>query len=101
MDPEVINTTPVKIKKIDRIKNKTRNFFSSKKNVGLLVLIVALFVGGGAVYYKNNQSQSLSPNNTLGVNSESQQKENEDIIKKAGELTVIPENETPEIATIA
>jgi hypothetical protein len=73
-----------------------------RKHAGLLLFaLVILVIGGGAFIYRN-QAAKPGLNNTLGAQSEKEQdKQNEDIMKKVQELTLVPLNETPEIAEIA
>lgn len=66
-----------------------------KKNITLVLALVAL-LGAGSGYYFYSQFQELK-SNPQAIND----KENKELVAKLGQLMVLPENEQPTIATVA
>jgi hypothetical protein len=68
---------------------------SLRKNLTLLLLVIAL-AGAGSAYYFYNQFQELKQNPQALTD-----KENDQLVAKLGQLMVLPTNEQPTIATVA
>jgi hypothetical protein len=66
-----------------------------RKNISLVLLVIAL-VGAGTSYYYYNQFEQLKAN-PQAVSD----KENQQLVAKLGQLMVLPTNEQPTIATVA
>jgi len=66
-----------------------------RKNITLVLLVIAL-AGAGSAYYFYNQFEQLKQNPQALTD-----KENTTLVAKLGELMVLPQNEQPTIATVA
>lgn len=68
---------------------------SLKKNVAILMAVVAV-AGAGSAYYFYSQYQTIKHNPQAVSDAE-----NEALVAKLGQLIVLPTNEQPTIATVA
>lgn len=96
-----LEETPSETTNNKGIKNKFKNVKFPRKYSGVLGLVLVIALIGGGAYIYQNQVAKPSPDNVLGANNEDAQKENEKAIKKVKALTLVPADETPEVATIA
>ena len=99
MDPN--NQTPIEVSKSKGLKNKLKNIKFPRKYIGILGLVLVIVVIGGGAYIYRNQTAKPSPDKILGADNEATRKENEDTVRKIKVLTVVPSDETPEVATVA
>jgi len=84
------------------VKSKLKSIKFPRKFTGILGLVLIIAVIGGGAYIYQKQANVPGPNNTLGAQTEEAvQKENEETLERIGEMTLVPLNETPEIAEIA
>lgn len=66
-----------------------------RKNITLVLLVIAL-AGAGSAYYFYNQFEQLKQNPQALTD-----KENTTLVAKLGQLMVLPDGEEPTIATVA
>ncbi len=66
-----------------------------RKNITLVLLVIAL-AGAGCAYYFYNQFEQLKQNPQALTD-----KENSTLVAKLGQLMVLPDNEQPTIATVS
>ena len=88
------------VSKSGKFKNRFGKLKPTRKHSGLFIFIIVVAVIGGGAFIYQKQHAKPDPNNILGATAEDQAKENDETIKKVGEMTLIPADETPEIATI-
>ena len=93
------NTT--QIRRFHKIKKLPKTILASKLYSFVVLAVVILILAGFVVLINKNQASTPKTNASLAGKVDDQTKTNEDILKKVEKLTVVPENETPEIATIA
>lgn len=100
-----VETTSASVSRKSKLRNRVRRFKPSRKYAGLIGFVLVIVVIGGGAFIYRNQNSSSSPVGILGEqeqkSEEEIQKENEELVEKVGELTLIPVGETPEVAEIA